>query len=225
MSTAPSPPPLEPNSTPTPPPIGFDYTRPISGNTGLYKFAWRAMRAGSTSGPKPYRLAVWARRLWLPADIIGIIAIAFFGQSPLFLSWAILAGVVPRFILETATWIHLLPANFFGRPITRAVIVLEVFILVYLVALGLGFAFLLWAAPAVLVLFFWRVARKTGGMAKTVGLIWKATISAAAQAAADSAGPTAPGDTALAPVRRTRVVSRAASEAGAVPETKAEDPR
>jgi hypothetical protein len=191
---------------------GFDFSRPLSGNAQMYKFAFRAIRAGASSGPKPYRLATWIRRLWMPLDIIGVIGLTFFGQPPLFLDWAIAAGIAPRFVFEFAAWVHLLPSGFFGRPITKSVIILEVFILTYLVALGLGLTILLWAAPAVLIFFFWRVARKTGGIVKTLALIYRVAVGAAvAQAAAESA--TVTGVPAPAPPRRIRVVSRSAGAA------------
>jgi len=61
---------------PTPDPIkpatsGFDYSRPLSGNLGMYKLLWRASRASRASGPKPHLLARAVRQLWIPWTLLG----------------------------------------------------------------------------------------------------------------------------------------------------------
>jgi len=173
----------------------------------------RALRSGGGAGPKPYRLAKWVRRLWMPLDVIGLIGVIFLAQGPLFFDWALVAGIIPRFMLEVLTLIHLLPRNFFGRPITPTVVGFEVFILVYLIALGLGFTFLVWAAPVLFVFLFWRIARRSGGMVKTIGLVYK-SMAAMAEAQPSAPAPGAgPDERPVAPAPRLRMVSRSSADA------------
>jgi hypothetical protein len=211
MSVVSNQPPVPDKPGPTTPP-GFDFSRPLSGNTQMYKMSLRALRSGGGSGPKPYRLAKWARRLWMPLDLVGLIGVIFFAQGPLFFDWALVAGIIPRFVLEVLTLLTLLPRNFFGRPITLMVVGFEVLILVYLIALGLGFTFLVWAAPVLFFFLFWRIARRTGGMVKTMGLVYKAM---AAMADAQPSAPVGAGsdDLPAAPAPRMRMVSRSSADA------------
>ena len=194
---------------PTPDPIkpatsGFDYSRPLSGNLGMYKLLWRASRASRASGPKPHLLARAVRQLWIPLDTLGVIGVIFFGQSPIFMDWAIVTGIAPRVLLELLALGHLLPTTFFGNKITLGFVGIELFVLVYLVTLGLGVP-ILWAAPLVTLVVLWRLTKKTGGIGKTLVMLNAAAGAMAAAEAAQTAGP------AGAPVRM-RSVARSSLE-------------
>jgi len=164
--------------SPTPPPeaaptSGFDFARPLSGNIEMYKSLWGAYRTVQKSGPHPPLLVRLLGRLWLPLDVIGIIGMTFGGQGPVFLDWAIVAGMLPRMFFELLVLIHLLPRDFFGRRTNAAFVALELFLLAYLVSLAFDARFL-WATPVVLAVLAWRLSRQTGGLGKTLLLIFRA---------------------------------------------------
>jgi hypothetical protein len=193
--------------TAAPPDSKFDYSRPLSGNLGLYKLLWRASRVAGANNPKPHLLARLVRRLWIPVDILGLIGVISFGQSPVFMDWVIIAGIAPRVILELLALGRLLPATFFGNKITAGLVGVELLVLTYLATLGLGVP-ILWAAPLVTLVVLWRLTQKTGGLVKTLVMLNQTASAMSAAEAAKTAGAAA------APVRM-RAVSRSSLEAAA----------
>jgi hypothetical protein len=190
----------------------FNLARPITGNLEFYRATLRTMRSMGSVGPKPPRLVRLIGKVWIPADLVGIIGMVFFSQSPIFLDWAIVAGIAPKLILETLSFVRLFPARLLGHPVSRGGLGSQMIILAYLIGLGLGLPIAA-AAPLVLVLVLWRLVRANGGVANTMSLVWRTSAS---MAAAQKAAKDAPAGADVVPPlrRRWRVTDTSPDEGG-----------
>jgi hypothetical protein len=156
-----------PNQTP---PEGFDYTRPLSGNIDFYKSLWRAYRQSRklSTSPKPRKLVRFARFLWLPVDGVGLIASLLFGLPSHLLPWFFIVSLIPIAILEILSFLTILPLSFFTFRVKPLAIAVRFFVLSYLTLLALGYSLFIFLSPLVLVWFYWRLSRRSGGMLKTL---------------------------------------------------------
>jgi len=164
-----------PNQDPQDTPPSFDFSRPLSGNIDFYKTLWQTYRqTQKLNSKKPRRLVRFAQLLWLPVDLIGLAASLFLGLPNYLLLWTFISSLVPITILEILSFLTILPVSFFTFRVKPPAIALRFFSLGYLVLLALGYTFILFFVPLILLLLCWRLFRRSGGMLKTLLLSGRA---------------------------------------------------
>jgi hypothetical protein len=172
-----------PNQDPQDTPAGFDFSRPLSGNIGFYKSLWRTYRqTRKLSTQKPRKLVRFTRLLWLPVDTIGLVATLLFGFPAHLFPWLVILSLVPIAILEILSCLTILPLSFFTFRVKPLTIAVRLFLLGYLILLALGYSFIIFLSPLILVWFYWRLSRRSGGMLKTLLLSTHALNQMAKQA-------------------------------------------
>jgi cation transport ATPase len=181
-----------PNQPPQNAPEGFDYARPLTGNLDFYKSLWSTYRATrKLSAKKPRKLVRFIQQLWLPVDLFGLVATIFFGLPEYLFLWLFIVSLVPIAVLEILSFLTVLPVSFFTFRVKPLAIAVRFFLLGYLILLALGYTFILFFSPLILLWFYWRISRRSGGMLKTLLLSGHALNQAARQAKTTEGAATA----------------------------------
>jgi cation transport ATPase len=158
-----------PHQDPQGAPAGFDFSRPLSGNIGFYKSLWRTyQQTRKLSTQKPRKLVRFTRILWLPVDLIGLVATLLFGFPAHLFPWLVVLSLMPIAILEILSCLTILPLSFFTFRVKPLAIIVRFVLLSYLILVALGYSFILFFSPLILVWFYWRLSRRSGGMLKTL---------------------------------------------------------